>query len=52
MSKSVATLGGERRESRPPVIPGGGGGTPFCERNKSDALGERLSQRSSHQQMD
>lgn len=29
MSRSEATLGGERRESPPPVAPGDGGGTPF-----------------------
>lgn len=34
MSKSEATLGGERRESPPPVTPGDGGGSPFCENNK------------------
>lgn len=34
MSKSEATLGGQRRESPPPVPPGDGGGSLFCERNK------------------
>lgn len=29
MSRSDATLGGERRESPPLVTPGDGGGTPF-----------------------
>lgn len=37
MSKSVATLGGERRESPPPVAPGDGGGTPFWTKNKMEA---------------
>lgn len=37
MSKSVATLGGERRESPPPAPPGDGGGTPFCEKNQFQA---------------
>lgn len=50
MSKSVATLGGDRRESLPPVNPGDGGGTPFCKRHMFDAW-DWLPQGSSLQQM-
>lgn len=38
MSKSVATLGGERRESLPPVAPGDGGGTPFWEKEQIGSM--------------
>lgn len=31
MSRSEATLGGERRESPPPATPGDGGGRPFSD---------------------
>lgn len=33
ISRSDATLGGERRESPPLVTPGDGGGTPFFGKN-------------------
>lgn len=31
MSRSEATLGGDRSEAPPPVAPGEGGGTPLCQ---------------------
>lgn len=48
MSRSEATLGGERRESPPPATPGDGGGTPFsgalctvrsCESGSASTMG-------------
>lgn len=38
MSRSEATLGGERSESPPPVAPGDGGGRPFCGKSNTELL--------------
>lgn len=50
MSKSVATLGGERRESPPPVAPGDGGGIPFWKKTnwkhaEAESHGNKMAKR-------